>query len=112
MAKIIKAKTTALTLLDRVMMPSVLPTQGDFKTLLIVNDINNKVKISQKELQLYNVTALQNGALGWNDKGKNASFDYAFTELETAEIKKALNKLDEEQKLSVDHIGLYKAFVK
>lgn len=104
--------TKTLTLLDRVTLPSALPQKSDIKTMIIVNDIAKKVQLSQKELKDYEITALPNGAMGWNTKGANAKFPYTFTDLEEQTIKTSLKELDEKKDLTSDHIGLWNLFVK
>ncbi len=105
-------KKKALSLLDRVTLPSALPQKSDIKTMIIVNDINTKIKITQKELKDFEVTALPNGALGWNQKGIDSKFEYEFTDLEDQTIKEGLTGMNERKELTSDHVGLWNLFCK
>lgn len=106
----IKRKT--LTLLDRVTLPTALPKQSDIKTMIIVHDINNKVKLTQKDIKDFDVTALAGNSIGWSEKGTLAKFDYEFTALEEQTIKEGLTAMNERKELTQDHIGLWNLFCK
>lgn len=110
MAKTVK-NTIALTLLERILIPSILKKEADFKTLIINKDLTGKVGLTQEELKKFGVTFNEKG-LSWNEKGINAKFDYEFTEFERLELKLALTKLDEDKKLTIDHLSLYEKFAK
>ncbi len=110
MAKTIKT-TTTLTLLERVILPSILKKEADYKTLVINKDVNGKIQITQEEIKKYEINATENGGLSWNEKGIKASFEINFTEMEKLEIKLALTKLDEDKKLTPEFISLYDKFV-
>lgn len=110
MAKTINKKT--LTLLDRIILPSVLAEQGDFKHVIISRDIKEKTKVTQDELKKFDFKVLQGGQMAWNDSGEKAKFEIEFTTMEELSIKLGLQKLEEEKKLTQDHIHLYELFVK
>lgn len=99
-----------LSLLDRIILPTILKKESNYKELIVNGDISQKVKITQSELEKYEVKVLGQG-LSWNEKGMKATFEYDFTDMETDSIKKGLKELDETNKLTSDHVGLYEKFL-
>ncbi len=99
-----------LTLLDKIMIDSLLPKEGNIKTLIIIKDIRNKIKLTQDQIKDYSINVLPDGRLTWNEQGSQVEFDIEFTELENSEIKLAITKLDRDKKLSVDHLSLVALF--
>ena len=100
-----------LKLIDRLLLPSILPQKSDFVTLKIVKDINEKVDIAQDEIVKYEIKAVQDGVMGWNKDGSEATFEIEFTELENGVIKKSLEELDEKKELRMSLYGLVEAFL-
>ena len=110
MAKTLKT-TTALTLLERIIIPCILKKEADYKTLIINKDLSQKVSLTQIELKKFEVKVSEGGGLQWNAKGVDALFDIDFTDMEKLELKLALTKLDEDKKLTPEFISLYEKFV-
>lgn len=104
--------TITLTLLERVILPSILKKEADYKTLIINKDVQKKIEVTQEEVKKYEIKATEDRGLNWNQKGLAAKFEYDFTEMEKLEIKLALTKMDEEKKLTSDYVSLYDKFVK
>lgn len=103
---------TALTLLDRIVLPSVLLKENDYKTVIISKDIKSKIAITQDEIKKYEIETMPDGSIKWNAAGLKAKFDIDFTDFEKLEIKLGLEKLDRDKKLTEEHIGVYDLFVK
>ena len=102
-----------LKLSERLSLASILPGEGKFEDLIVVEDIKEKVSINQEELDLYEIQSLANGSIAWSaEKTNGVTFDYSFTERESEMIKIALEKLDKEEKLHTGLIELYRLFVK
>lgn len=113
MAKTESKKGVSINLLERLLIPSILKKDGnDYKSLILIKDITNKVTLTQEELTKYGINVNASGNIEWNKKGAEAKFNIEFTALEEMEISLALKKLDEDKKLSLDHISLYEKFVK
>lgn len=96
-----------LSLSDRIKLQGILPRKGDFKQLIILEDINKKVKITQEEIVKYGISN-ENNMITWKENGD--IFDIYFTELETTEIKNAIKELDKAKNLTADLISLCKLF--
>jgi hypothetical protein len=120
------AETKGLNVLERMVAGSLLPKQGNFATLRIVNDLIKKLSFSAEELDKFAVKA-EGESVRWgvpdNDsaeaqaKAKKAieasikpePIDFNNKEIEI--IRKELEKLDSEGKLEQRHITLFEKFV-
>ena len=99
-----------LTLLDRLMIPSILKKEGNYSQMIINKDITKKCQLTQKELKDFEVQEF-GPQIRWNEKGTKASFQIDFTDLELKEIRDGLKKLDDENKLTTELIPVYEIFV-
>jgi len=99
-----------LTLLDRLMIPSILKKEGNYSQMIINKDITKKCQLTQKELKDFEVVEF-GPQIRWNEKGTKASFQIDFTELELKEIRDGLKKLNDENKLTTELIPVYEIFV-
>ncbi len=88
-----------LNIYERLMIKSILPAQGNVIEVTLINDIKDKVDLTQEEFKEYEIKAVPNG-LEWNDQ--DYAIDVEFTDLELGEIRKALKKLDREKKIPAD----------
>jgi hypothetical protein len=115
MAKPTAVKVIELTLSDRINLPSILKEEGNYEFLIIKKSIKNKVAVSELELEKYNIKTVSDGEqkswITWNKEGAEAKFNYDFSELEKNEIKLALKKLSEDNKLNDVTLSLYEKFV-
>ena len=100
-----------LNLLNRIVLPSILKNEGKFEEMIVVKDIKKKISITQEEVKNFEIFTTKEGNMGWNEEGSKKIFEYEFTELEEKAIKEGLNKLNNESKLTEDHIELYKLFI-
>jgi hypothetical protein len=101
-----------LKLLDRIVLGSLLPKEGKYEDLIVTEDIKKKVGLKQEEIEEYEVKTLDGGGIGWNPIGAQSEFEIEFAELETGVIKKTLEKLNTDEKLTAETIGIYKLFCK
>jgi len=99
-----------LTLLDRLMIPSILKKEGNYSQMIINKDITKKCQLTQKELKDFEVVEF-GPQIRWNEKGTKASFQIDFTDLELKEIRDGLKKLNDENKLTTELIPVYEIFV-
>lgn len=106
-----KTNTTGLTTLERILIPSILRKESDYKSLIVTNDLKKKVQLTQDEIKKFELRT-EGQSLVWNEKGAKSIIEYDLTEFEKLEIKLALQKLDQEKKLSSELISLYDKFVK
>lgn len=99
-----------LKVLDRITLLSILPEQGDFVTLKIVRKLREDLSFNEEELKELSITQSE-GRITWDqfaDQGKMIQVGEKATDVVVA----ALKKLDEQKKLTQQHMGLYEAFIK
>ena len=101
-----------LSLKNRLILEAILPKEGKFETLIVVQDIRKKITITQEEIVGFEIKSTDNGAISWNEKGVKSEVDTEYSEVETSETAKASTKKSDDEKLNIDDIELYKAFVK
>ena len=104
-----------LTLKDKIILSGLLPKEGSFEKLIIINDIQKKLTLTQEEIVEYEVetiTIVEKQSIKWNEKWINAEFEIEFSEIELKNISDTFLKLSEENKLTMDLLDLYKLFVK
>ena len=99
-----------LNLQQRIALTSYLPKEGKFETLVVLKDIQKKIEITQDEIAKYEIKSSEN-SISWNKEGVKSEMELEFTELEKAEIKKALKKISDEERLRMSDIPLYELFV-
>lgn len=105
-------KEVKLTVLDRVMLPSILKKEANYMTLIINKDIKKKVELTQDELVKFKFKTVGQG-LAWSlPEDMEDSFPTTFTSSEITEIFECLNKMNSENKLTEDHTHLYELFNK
>lgn len=101
-----------LSLQERIIIPT-LWSKGSFTQLLIRDEVEDKIRITQKEVTTYQVlNDTASNTVSWNDLGNSAEFQYEFTEAQEREIAEALRALDRARELQKFHKSLYKKFVK
>ena len=99
-----------LNLQQRISLLGYLPKEWKFETLVILKDIIKKIEITQDEIAKYEIKSEGNNIL-WNVEGVKSELELEFTELETSEIKKALKKASDDERLRMEDLPLYEFFV-
>ena|SRR4030067_369540 len=97
-----------LTVLDRIEIMNIVPAQGDFATLAKVKLLKDKIQLTEKELKDSVIVDGERLSVKENDKTVN---EFEVSELLTEVIVNALKKLNEESKLTINHLGLYEMLV-
>ena len=104
--------TLQLSLNERIDLQSVLPVKEGITTLIIIEDIKSKLKITQDEIVEFNIQDVQfpNGNTGikWNEKGALSLKDVEFTKKEIDTIMNVFNKLDDSKEFPNSLINIYK----
>lgn len=99
-----------MNLQQRIALLGYLPREGKFETLVVLKDIQKKIEITQDEIAKYEIKSSEN-SISWNEEGTKSELETEFTELEKSEIKKALKKASDEERLRIIDIPLYELFV-
>jgi len=100
---------TELTVLERLVLLSVLPKEGDFVTLKLVRKLRENLSFDEAEIKELNF-AQDGDQVRWNEKAsitKRINIGEKMSDL----IQGALKKLDDEKKLREEHFSLYEKFV-
>jgi len=98
-----------LNVLERSMLLSILPKEGNFLTLRLTRDLAAKVGISAQEFKDFEIKT-EGEKTSWNLKGV-APTEIEFVDAERDIIKKQLKDLDEKKKLTAELFTLYEKFV-
>jgi len=100
-----------LGILERLVLLSVLPKEGDFMTLKVLRNLREDLSFSEaehKELQFSRNA--ETGNIEWQKSGDKVK-DITIGEKATDIVKAVLKKLDEEKKLSDDLYTVYEKFM-
>lgn len=97
---------------ERLVLLSIVPTEGNFITLKIVRKLREKLSFSEEEVKAFEFVEA-NGQVVWNTKNENerGELEISFGEKAIDLIIEALKKLDKEGKLTDNHFSLYEKFV-
>jgi len=97
-----------LSVLERVVALSVLPREGSYVTLRIMNDLRNSLSFTEDELKKFGIS--QNGGnTSWEIDGES---EIPIGEKATDIIIESLKKLDKQEKLPAEGVSLYEKFIK
>ena len=104
---------TLLEIGERLALTSLLPKEGNFLTLRIVKSITEKVNLKDAEIKEWNVKAGESSpgvtTFSWR-QDTNTETEIEFSEAETDLLRKELNKLDHQNKLTFSNISAFEKF--
>lgn len=94
---------------ERVILTQLLPTETDYLTYKIVQDLRNDLGFSEKEIKDFEIRT-ENGQLFWNpQKAKTKEVEIGDTGMKI--IAEALEELNKQKKINTDNVSLYEKFV-
>ena len=104
-------KGFSLSIIDRMMIAWILPTEWNLITLMTKKDVLEKTKISKKEAEEIEMKSSPDWKnVTWKmNKAKEKLI--VFSESEKTFLKSILEKIEKAEKLTDDHIHIYKVFV-
>jgi hypothetical protein len=97
-----------LNALERVVIISILPSEGNYLTMSISKDLAKRIDLTAKDMQTYNIR--QEGNVTYYDN-LHIRQEFDISSPEQAIIVKALVDLNSAEKIKGDHTDLYKRFV-
>jgi len=97
-----------LNLNERFAVLQIIPKEGNFATLKVVNNLRLILAPSEAEYKEFGITA-EGEMLRWNDKGQEER-EIKIGEKATDVIVEALKKLDEDKKLTQSQFSIYEKF--
>lgn len=98
-------KVLALTMKERVILPSILPAQGDKLTQIVVRSLIEKSEFSQAEIRKFEMAATGE-SVTWNKSANSAKFDIPITDAEAQVLKDTAKQLDKDKKVTQHNLGL------
>lgn len=99
-----------LTVLERIVLPLILPKEGDYLTLKTAAEAQKEIALTDDEMDEVELKVGDKGQLNWNPK-KAKEKEVKITARATVMIEEALKKLNDEKKLTPDHMTLFEKFV-
>jgi hypothetical protein len=98
-----------LNIMDRLMLLSILPAEGNLITLKLVRDIKNELSFSEKEIKKIGFKQDETG-INW-ENNINIEKDIKIGDTMKDVIKKQFEELDKENKLNMEHLEIAERFI-
>jgi len=99
-----------LTILERVTLLQVLPSEGDFVTLKILRGLRDALGFSEADHKKYDIVQ-KDGRITWDRMKGIMGEEVEIGDKAKEMIKESLLKLDKEKKLRPEHFDIYQKFV-
>lgn len=103
-----------LSVRDRLLVAGLLPTQNNFVTMKMIRDLSNDLGFSAEEIETFGIKTVVSVETGtsqtqWNDS--SATKDIKFSAAAFTLVRKTLEALDKEYKITAETMDLYERFV-
>jgi len=105
-------KECELTLSERLQVLEVLPREGNIIQLRLIHDLKMKLSPTAQEIKDFKMTMPEPGKVQFSAEANRLPSTMKFRPAELELIKKQLTDLSNQNKLSVDMIGIYDIFFK
>ncbi len=96
-----------LTLKERFLIEHLLPKEGSYVTLIHLDSFVKTIRMTPNEISGAGVKEIE----GIINFGTNIEKDFEISEAVSTEIENTLKRLNDESKLTFDHISLYQKFI-
>lgn len=97
-----------LSVQERLVLLGIIPSEGNFATLKILRDLQEKLSFTEEEHKSYKFVQ-DEMRVSWDIKVEQSK-DIEIGEKASDIIVEALKKLDDEKKLKFDHFTLFEKF--
>lgn len=94
---------------ERLITISILPRNGSFITMKVVQGIIGKLSMTSADIISYDICE-SDGNVRWNEKGKEKK-EFDLEPVELALIKKSLQELDSNGGLTQENLPVYELFM-
>jgi hypothetical protein len=98
-----------LSVLDRVILLTVLPREGDFSTLRILQDLKMALSFTEVEVKKFNIAV--NPEVGNTTWENDEDIEVPMGEKATDIVVEALKELNRKKKLTLDMMETYEKFI-
>lgn len=99
-----------LTIGERYAVNALLPTEANFALLRVIRDAQDVLSFSEAELKDYGIVVAANGQASWPTARVKDTSAIALSGRAAGLIRKKLEELDRQSKLSVEHFTLVEKF--
>ena len=101
-----------LNILERLMLNSILPAQGNIVTLKIVQELKMMLAFSEEEIEEHEIDKLDdNKGIKWNPESNEYVKDIPIGPRAMSVIVEELERQDKAKELTADFISLYDKFM-
>lgn len=100
-----------LSIMERLVLAGVLPTEESFVTLRVVRDLKERLLFTEDELREYNIHDTEDRRIAWDVSVQPQEKDIEIGERATDVIVESLKKLNDSKKLGEQHFSLYEKFI-
>lgn len=101
----IKLSKISLSIKDRIIFDSIMPTQSDILSQVLARDIIDKIEITQPDMKKTRLRKKEDGSEGYIwDKPLDTTFE--FTQAEMEFLRTQVARLDTEKKITPDLLEL------
>ena len=97
-------KTLKLSVLDRLLLPQLLPQSGGKIEMLLMESILEKIKFTPEEISKYGLKD-DNGGITWSN-GQAVEFEFTGEQVEI--MRSASKQADEQKKITRENLSLIK----
>ncbi len=94
-----------LNIKERVILPEILPQQGNKLQQIIVRSLLSKVEFTPEEIKTYEMVFTSKG-ISWNEKATSEKFSVELSEPEVSVLKEAAAALDKEARVTQHNLSL------
>lgn len=101
-----------LNIMNRLILKGILPKENNFATMRLLKNLNEKLRLTEKEIKDCKIAPLPNGKINFGDPEaikitKTIIIDIILVRIIVEEFK----KLDREKKITDEMINLYEMFI-
>ena len=96
-----------LTVKDRLVLATILPKRAGLATIILVDSVIGKIKITPEEIDLLSMKDTTTGGTVWNVE-KETVLNVAFTKAEIEVLNEGIKQADEQKVITLDHLPLIK----
>jgi hypothetical protein len=94
-----------ITIKERVILPGILPAQGDKLTMIMCRSLIQKAEFTTQEIKKFEMTATGE-AVTWGKAGNEASFTIDISDAEAMILKDAAKELDSSKRITQHNLSL------
>lgn len=104
-------KTIALNVWERIVALSILPNDGNFARLRMIQELQRKLGIPAEEMERIEMVVDEQGMARWNREKESGPVSLEFQDKEFELIRDTLEKLNSQNKLEMRMLSLCEKFI-